>query len=69
MRKTWLHFKKYVRKRLGVLGLSYCRHCGEHLWFDEEKFSLGYNVHSICPKCDYTRRFNMEDFKSAGRQK
>lgn len=59
-----------IKKWLGSTGLfDYCRYCGEHMWFDEEKFSLGHNVRSRCPKCDHTRRFNMEDFKLAGRQK
>lgn len=48
-----------IKKWLGSLGWSYCQYCGSNLWFDEEKFDAGYNVHSICLKCNNLGRFDM----------
>lgn len=53
------HIKTAIKIKLGRLGLSYCPKCGGDLWFDEDKWNMGYNVHSRCLHCDYLDRFDI----------
>lgn len=43
--------KTRLKKILAKIGFAYCPKCGSDLWFDEERWNLGYNVHSVCLKC------------------
>jgi len=43
--------KTRIKKFLGKLGFTYCPECGESLWFDWDRYELGYRTHSICPHC------------------
>lgn len=51
--------KKQIKKILGKFGWDYCQYCGEKLTFDQEKFDMGYRVHSKCPKCTNLQRFDV----------
>lgn len=47
--------KTQLKKLLAKLGFAYCPKCGTNLFFDEDKWNLGYNVRSICPHCTNDR--------------